>query len=194
MKKDYNSKKKATIAALSLVAVCLVVGLFYFVGNMGNEPPLPTESKPPIETEVIVPEIKTDVKPESTPTEGNTAADSTDKSTDTDVEKPSDGKPKTPEQATPPTEQPKTEDGKDRTPPPAESGKDHEFTPEDSDKKLEYKPEQTQPDSKPDQPQGGDTRPDGSVYVPGFGWVEDEGENSQGSAPNAGTGKPVGDM
>lgn len=191
MKKDYNSKKKTTIVALSLVAVCLVVGLVYVMGTMNNKPPaLPVESKPPVETEIVVPEIK----PESKPSEGNTAVDdTTDTSTDTNVEKPSDDKPKTPEEATPPAEQPKTEDDTDRTPPPAESGKDHEFTPEAPDKQPEYKPEQTQPDSKPDQPQGGDKQ-DGKIYFPGFGWVEEGGENSQGSAPNAGTGKPVGDM
>ena len=47
---------------------------------------------------------------------------------------------------------------------------------------------------EPEQPQGGETRSDGAVYVPGFGWVPYEGENSTETAPNAGTGKPVGEM
>lgn len=192
MKRDYNSKKKVTIAVLSLVVVCLVVGLVYVMGTMNNEPPaLPVESKPPVETEIVVPEIK----PESKPSEGSTAADDTpDTSTDINVEKPSDDKPKTPEEATPPAEQPKTEDDEDRTPPPAESGKDHEFTPEAPDKKPEYTPEQSKPDSKPDQPQGGEKK-DGQIYVPGFGWIQDEGGGSDvKDAPNAGTGDKVGDM
>lgn len=189
MKKNYDSKKKATIAALSLVAVCLVVGLFYFMGTKGNEPPLPTQSKPPVETEVVVPEIKV----ESKPTEGNTSVDNSGTSTDTNVEKPSDDKPKTPQEATSPAEQPKTEDGKDKTPPPAQSGKDHEFTPENPDKKPEYKPEQSKPNENTSQPKDGDKK-DGQIYIDGFGWIEDEGENTQTDGDFEITGEKVGDM
>lgn len=189
MKKDYNSKKKATIMALSLAAICLVGGLIYYVGSMGSEPPaLPVESKPPVETEVTVPEIK----PESTPsTEAPTASETqpetssqpttTTPSTNGDVaEKPSEGKPKSPTEATPPAEKPKETDKQAPVENPDDNGN--------------CQPEQ-KPQQEPDQPQGGDTRSDGAVYVPGFGWVEDSGEeNGTVVAPNAGTGDEIGDM
>lgn len=188
MKKDYNSKKKVTIAALSLVAVCLVVGLVYVMGTMNNEPPaLPVESKPPVETEIVVPEIK----PESTPsTEAPTVSETqpetssqptaTAPTTSGDVAaNPSEGKPKSPTEATPPAEKPKETDKQAPVENPDDNGN--------------CQPEQ-KPQQEPDQPQGGDTRSDGAIYVPGFGWVENEGENTQGTAPNAGTGKPIGDM
>ena len=64
MKKEYTTKKKAVIAALSLVAVCLAGGLFYYIGTMGGQPQeTPVESTAPVETQVVVPEIK----PEATP-------------------------------------------------------------------------------------------------------------------------------
>ncbi|MEG1570960.1 MAG: DUF6550 family protein [Clostridia bacterium] len=186
MKKDYNTKKKATIIALSLTAVCLAGGLFYYVSTLGGgEPPTtPVESQPTTESQIVVPEIK--------PNDATAQGDSTNSG---DVQdKPSDGKPKTPEAATPPAEPPKTEDGKDRTPPPAESGKDHEFTPEAPDQKPEYKPEQTQPNNNAGKPKDGDTK-DGKIYIDGFGWIENEGGGSDvKDAPNAGTGKPVGEM
>lgn len=188
MKKDYNSKKKATIVALSLVAVCLVVGLVYVMGTMNNEPPaLPVESKPPVETEIVVPEIK----PESTPsTEAPTVSETqpetssqpttTTPPTSGDVAaKPSEGKPKSPSVATPPAEKPKETDKQAPVENPDDNG----------NCQPEQKPQQEQ-----NQPQGGE-KEDGKIYVPGFGWIEDEGGGSNvHEAPNAGTGDQIGDM
>ena len=174
MKKNYTAKKKAVITALSLVAVCLAGGLFYYISNMGGQPPeTPVGSTPPAEVEVFVPEIKPETTPE-VKQDGNTSAvmpsetpeqSAPPASTEPQgqVSKPSDGKPKSPSEAVPPS-----------SPPPANS------------------PE-TEP--KQEQPQGGEKRSDGAIYVPGFGWVEDSGEeNETKTAPNAGTGEPVGDM
>ena len=183
MKKDYSTKKKAAIGALSIVAVCLAGGLFYYTGTMGGQPQeTPVESTAPVESQVVVPEIKPEATPKTTQTESNTSE--TDPSetpaepsqetaapagTETPAQsKPSDGKPKSPTEATPPSD------------PPGE-------TKQSSENSANSTQEQTQP-------QGGEKRSDGAIYVPGFGWVEYEGENSQGTAPNAGIGEPVGDM
>ena len=178
MKKNYTAKKKAVITALSLVAVCLAGGLFYYISNMGGQPPeTPVGSTPPAEVEVFVPEIKPETTPE-VKQDGNTSAVTPSETPEQSappastepqgqVSKPSDGKPKSPSEAVPPSSPPLAEPGKNPAP-------------------------KTEP--KQEQPQGGEKRSDGAVYVPGFGWVEYEGENSQGTAPNAGTGEPVGDM
>ena len=181
MKKDYNTKKKAAIAALSIVAVCLAGGLFYYTGTMGGQPQeAPVESTAPVETQVVMPEITTEPssttepQAETEPTPSTEPAKATGTETensfsgsntqDTTQSKPSDGKPKSPSEATPPSSPPtETENGSAGS-------------------------------SESEQPQAGEKRSDGKVYFPGFGWVEDEGENSQGTAPNAGTGEPVGDM
>lgn len=200
MKKDYNTKKKATIIALSLTAVCLAGGLFYYVGTLNNsEPPtLPTQTPPSTESQIVVPEIKPDGTQGST---DNSATISGTPSVEGDVQdKPSDGKPKTTEEATPPAEPPKTEDGKDKTPPKTpdtstpNTDKNHEFTPENPSKPPEYKPEQTKPNQDTGKPKDGDKK-DGKIYVDGFGWITDTNGNVEvEDAPNAGTGKPVGDM
>lgn len=173
MKKNYTAKKKAVITALSLVAVCLAGGLFYYISNMGGQPPeTPVGSTPPAEVEVFVPEIKPETTPE-VKQDGNTSAvtpsetpEQTAPPASTEpqgqVSKPSDGKPKSPSEAVPPS-----------SPPPANSPK-------------------TEP--KQEQPQGGEKK-DGKIFVPGFGWIDDEGGGSDvHEAPNAGTGEPVGDM
>ena len=188
MKKDYNTKKKATIIALSLTAVCVAAGLFYYVGTLGNnEPPtMPDESQPTTESQIVVPEIKpggtqeSNTGSESTPPPTTESSKPVSSETLNDAQgKPSDGKPKTPEQAVPPTKKPTEAD---------------KAPVENPDNNSQCQPEQ-KPKPEQDQPQGGDTKKDGSIYVPGFGWIEDSGEeNTTTTAPNAGTGKPVGEM
>lgn len=59
----------------------------------------------------------------------------------------------------------------------------------------EHNPQPEQSQQGTGNPQGGEKRSDGAIYVPGFGWIEDSGEaNSTTVAPNAGTGDAVGDM
>ena len=184
MNQEYNKKKKVTIIALSLAAFCLAGGLFYYMGTLDNSKPpaSQTESQPSSEVTVTVPEIKPEgtVSTDSTTgSSGDTESTEGTPSVTSDVqEKPSADKPKSPSEATPPTEAP------------AETDK---APVENPDTSGTCQPEHTaQPDTN--QPQGGETNSSGAVYVPGFGWVENEGENSNGTAPNAGTGDPIGDM
>ena len=195
MKNEYNKKKRITIIALSAVAVCLAGGLFWYMGTLGNtQPPVSqTESQPEIEPTVTVPEIKPEstsepstTAPETTPTPESTSEPEQESGSQTgtvtgDVQqKPSEGKPKTPAEATPPAEPPKDE---------AVSS----APVENPDAGGQCQPEHT-PQQEPDQPQGGEKQ-NGKIYVPGFGWIEDEGGGSNvHEAPNAGTGDPVGDM
>jgi len=80
--------------------------------------------------------------------------------------KTSDDKPKTPAEATPPAT------------PPAET--------EGSTSSTTVQPETSAP-------QSGDTNSSGQIYIPGFGWVENEGGGVEvEEAPNAGTGEKIG--
>lgn len=196
MKNEYNKKKRIAIITLSALAVCLAGGLFWYMGTLGNtQPPVvQTESQTEPEQTVTVPEIKpestqepsatvpeTTLEPETT-SQPETESSSPAGTVTGDVQaKPSEGKPKSPAEATPPAEPPKDT---------AESS----VPVENPDAGGQCQPEHT-PEPKPDQPQGGETRSDGAVYVPGFGWIEDSGEENQTIiAPNAGTGEPVGEM
>ena len=167
MKKDYNTKKKVLIGGLSLVAVCLIIGLLYFSSAAGGQAKTPAAtSSTPSESEVVVPET---AQPEATlPEESGTTVSSTQSETSSAPassaaqSKPSDGKPKTRSEATPPAKAPDNS---------------------------------SENSSKQSQPKGGEKRSDGAIYVPGFGWVENSGEqNRTESAPNAGTGDLIGDM
>jgi len=186
MKKEYTTKKKVVIAALSLVTICLAGGLFYYVSTMGGQPQeMPVESTAPVESQVVVPEIKPEATPKTAQTDSSTsdaapsensadtsqetAAPASSETQDTTQSKPSDGKPKSPSEAVAPSS------------PPAETNQGSGSSSNSTQEKK--------------QPQGGEKRSDGAVYVPGFGWVEDSGEeNKTNEAPNAGTGDPVGDM
>lgn len=185
MKKDYSTKKKAAITALSIVTVCLAGGLFYYVGTMGGQSQKsPVESTAPVESQAVVPEIKPEATPKPAQTDGNTSeidpaetpvepsqetvAPANSDTRDTTQNKTSDGKSKSPSEAIPPSS------------PPAESNQSSG----NSSNNIQ----------EPTQPQGGE-RQDGKIYVPGFGWIDDEGGGSDvREAPNAGTGEPVGDM
>ncbi|HWP51551.1 MAG TPA: DUF6550 family protein [Clostridia bacterium] len=178
MKKDYTVKKKAVITTLSLAAVCLAGGLFYYINTIGGQPPEAfTESLPPANVEVVLPDFEPEtsqgdsttsgaISPEK-PSEAPSQSMLTNDETQGQISKPSDGKPKSPSEAIPPS-----------SPPPAATDNN------------------TAPASEPnqEQPQGGDKK-DGKIFVPGFGWIEDEGGGSTvKEAPNAGTGDPIGNM
>lgn len=182
MKKDHKLKKKVIITTLSLAAVCLAGGLFYYINTIGGQPPEAfTESLSPANVEVVVPDLEPKTAPninqgDSTtsgamlsekPSEAPAQSTLTSDETQGQVSKPSDGKPKSPTEAVPPS-----------SPPSAAT---------DNNAVPESEPYQ-------EQPQGGDKK-DGKIFVPGFGWIEDEGGGSTvKEAPNAGTGDPVGDM
>lgn len=195
MKNEYNKKKRIAIITLSALAVCLAGGLFWYMGTLGNtQPPVvQTESQTEPEQTVTVPEIKPEstqepstTAPETTPEPETTSQPETESSSPAgtvtgDVQaKPSEGKPKSPAEATPPAEPPKDTD-------------ESSVPVENPDAGGQCQPEHT-PEPEPDQPQGGEKQ-NGKIYVPGFGWIEDEGGGSNvHEAPNAGTGEPVGEM
>ena len=54
-------------------------------------------------------------------------------------------------------------------------------------------PAQSEPESTPDQPQGGDTQ-DGKVYLPGFGWVTDTGSSGTTADDMYENGNKIGEM
>ena len=71
MKNEYNMKKRITITVLSVTAVCLAGGLFWYMGTLGNtQPPaVQTESQP--EPTVTVPEIAPESMGEAGTVDGN---------------------------------------------------------------------------------------------------------------------------
>ncbi len=178
MKKDFNTKKKITVVALSVVAVCIAGGLLYSIGGTEqvpqNEPS--EEVSKEVDVDIVVPEISdvividpsTDIIVEDEKgddvddvIETNPVTSSTDEE-----------KPKTKDDAVAPT---------DDTPPEVD---------ENGEEELKV----VEPNKVEDTPASGETSSDGSVYVPGFGWVPYEGENSNIDAPNAGTGDSIGTM
>ena len=175
MNKNYKNKKRIAIIILSILAVCLAVGLVWYVGTMGKaELPLVEPEVPETETTVTVPEIDTTgtIEPEREPeaeaeetqmeTEelftGETSGEETATVPAETQPARTDGKPQSPKDAVPPTA------------PPAETESTAAVESPDGDGNCQ--PEHTQP-------QGGDTDPAGAVYVPGFGYIESSGPNRQ---------------
>ena len=107
------------------------------------------------EDEIVVPPIKI-LKTQSTNKNG--VDKGTDQTIQKDVEKP---KEPTKEQLTNPTQKP---NGEKVTEPP--TNVDHEKV----EKPVELP-------KKKDEPKGGDTNNKGQTYLPGFGWIENSGEN-----------------
>lgn len=197
--KNYFTKKKITITVLAFVAVFLVGGLWLHMDSMKNKEPAKVfddattpeqesddlEISVPIGSERSTQSTQGEQATEETESGGSEAQENvsagsitiTDGTGTGGQSKPSDGKPKTPAEATPP-----------ETPGNVTQNDNGTNSSPDSSTTAPANPE-------PDTPQGGETNSSGAIYVPGFGWVEDSGEeNSQGTAPNAGTGDVVGDM
>lgn len=173
MKKEIKNKKKLLVIGLAALCCCLVVGLFVYLGGMGGKAPdtiatdLAQEDNSASVPDIAIPE--NDAPDISVPAAIQA---------DTPASEPDTDRPKTPEDAVPPE------------PPAVENEEDLQ----NAEQPPAYTPEQTEPSAQPSGPQGGDINGNGEIWVPGFGWVPYGGENSQGTAPNAGTGDPVGDM
>ena len=182
MKKNYNEKKKAVIVALSFVVVCLAGGLFYYINTIGSQPQevmIESISPSPSQSEVKVPEIETTAEKIQSNTEDVPAAVLSSEDTDEEKSdakneantvpsvnetqsqkktKPSDGKPKSPNEATPPAEPPT----KNETTVSTEKTNDEKQSPTENTPQPETKQEST-------------TSSPNSVYVPGFGNIEPSG-------------------
>jgi len=190
MKNNYDTKKKLTIVALSAVALLLAGGLWISMRPSGNSDPTDViaEEETQAEQNVDIQEVKStaDSKPQNTSTSATASTETTtNKNAGSDDQeaggqaKTSDHKPKTPAEATPP-ETPAT-----TTHDPADA----------ADSKTPPKSTKTPAEPKTNTPASGEKNSKGQIYVPGFGWVDDSGEeNSQGTAPNAGSGEDIGDM
>ena len=208
MNKNYKNKKRVTIIILSILAVCLAVGLIWYVGTLGKaELPLVEPEVPETETTVTVPEIDTtgimepERETESESEQGREpAAETGQTEMQPETEEPSTEETSREEIITVPAEtQPVRTDGKLQSPkdavppaaPPAEA--DSAAAVENPDGDGNCQPEHTQPQEN--QPQGGDTNPAGAVYVPGFGYIESSGPNEQGTSHTDGDwNKQIGTM
>ena len=180
MNKESKTNKRLLIAGLFALCLCLAVALFVHLGNMGGEAADPQITDPPPDSELVsVAEIEPATEPTTEPDLAPEPVEVPPVTTPQAEESQPTDRPKTPEEATPP-EPPVVEDETEVTNPAQPPA---------------YTPEQTQPSAQPSSTQGGDTNSSGQASVPGLGWVTSPDEpNTQGTAPNAGTGDPVGDM
>ncbi len=195
MNKNYNSKKRITIAMLSVLAVCLAGGLAWYMGLMG---------KPAAEPEglVTVPETDTGgtVEQEAEPQQSTEATGEEETGTidaGEGIEDAGEEPGKEPwrkedgaEPGDPSTERQGIEDtsATSETPPsqPEEDDRTQtEMLPSEpsieADGSADVEKQARDEDSQPghSQPQGADTVPEGMVYVPGFGYIESSGPNRQ---------------
>ncbi|MBU5311572.1 hypothetical protein KQI38_05990 [Tissierella carlieri] len=125
------------------------------------------------EDEIIVPPIKT---PDTQSTNKNGVDKGTEQTIQKNVEKP---KEPTKEQLTDPTQKP--------------NGEKVTESPVNVDHEKVEKPEEL-PKQK-DEPKGGDVNNKGQTYLPGFGWIENSGENQGTEVDGDGDiNKQIGDM
>lgn len=184
-------KKRLIIVGLAAAAVCLSVGLglFLYTKN-GNAMPAVATGKTDITEEVVVPKItlpeketeeaesvsETATEEESDGIEDESTSGSGATGSTTATQKPSAGKPKTPEEVILPEE-------------PSElKNPEAEISPEETPEYVEPVTEET--------PKGGERRDDGAIYVPGFGYIKGSGEPNQSIDTDNGmhNGNMVGEM
>lgn len=176
MKKEYDKTKKLVIGGLAIVAVCLVVGLCWYLGTIGHN-----EAQEEALVETATDDIKVTV-PETTVPVGE-RTDELEETEDSEaentlVEEDAEQKPQTKEEAQQPESKPEVTD---------------DNAVNNSGKAPQYEPEVTQP-QQPQDPPGG-TNSGGKIYVPGFGYVDDPGVPAGESAGSDGDwNKQVGDM
>lgn len=180
--KIINDKTKKWLVVIGCLAVCVVLVVLIgsrFTSEKPVDQPLPSQASQPTDVTVNTDaEKEKDVvvtPPDTSPTVGTdngAVSTGTDQTIQGDVSKPEYSE----DQLTDPSQKP---NGEKVTEPPASA----------------EPPKSTPKPTQPDTPKSGDRNDKGEIYVPGFGWVEDSGEdNTQEEAPNAGTGDPIGDM
>lgn len=167
-----NTKNQRRLLVLGLAVLCIALAavLFTFVGGGEKNNPHPSANnvsrkagvkkrQTPAKTEVPVPAVtKTPVTTSSSLQSGKDEVLNVDKQQKVEV-----SVAKTPEKPAEPAK-PVIKDKKVLKNP---------------NKKPEYDKSQTTVDPKSSQPKSGDKK-NGKVYIPGFGWVKDEGGGSQG--------------
>ena len=174
--KNINDKTKRRLIVsggliISLILIVLISGQFR--KEPIAEAELPNQSEESIGMILDIPEIEiTD-----TETKDNGAIDTgTEQTIQGNPEKP---KEPTKKQLEDPTQKP--------------NGEKVETSPEPVDHNEVEKPVETP--KKDDEPQGGDTNNKGQTYLPGFGWIENSGENQGTTAEDMyENGNKIGDM
>lgn len=165
-----KTKRAALIAAGLLLCAVVAVGISsrFKAAPKADDPTISdnvVETKDPV-VDIKEPEVKVDIKtePPAQTTDPGQGADSS--GTDQTIQE-TPTKPEAPEP-------PKT---------PGQTDTDH--TAEDvpkEDRNTEappsYEPEQTEVKPQPTEPAGGSTDSNGKVYVPGFGYIESQGEGT----------------
>lgn len=199
MKKNDKTKRMALTAGLSLLCVCLICGLCFYMDRMADtpRPALPATSQgqggDATVPGITVPEVSGEIRPVDPPAE-----DSAESGDPAATVPPVESNPVTvlPEaQGDKGTAAQRQEEKENATPPsvpPDQLGDDVEYGVQ-----PEHDPETTPPPVNPPQgPQGGDTNSKGQIYLPGFGWVEDtSGQNTQSGTDNGlHNGNKVGEM
>ena len=159
-----KTKKRLTIAAVSVLGLALVVAIEMQFAKTSDKPdtlPQTEQGSSEVTPEVQQPGVVV-TPPDTTPSQ---PAESLPPQTDLPEQKlqPDPVKPEAPEN-------PKTTDGTDRTP---SSDKNHAFTPENPDAPPAYQPEDTE--KKPTPPP--ESKPQGGGGLPGFDNVPDGGAN-----------------
>ncbi|ODA43171.1 DUF6550 family protein [Desulfosporosinus sp. BG] len=185
-KLNVKTQKRLLVSGLAVLCVVLVIAVFSFVGGSGEKDKSNIANN--ISNNVTVDDIKTDDKAGVSvpnimaPTNGTESQTSSNVVLDIDkqqdVEVPIAETPQKPAEP----EKPVVKD---------------EGALKNPDTPPVYDKEQTTVEKKSSEPKSGDKK-DGQVYIPGFGWVKDEGGGSQGvKVGNEGdklTGNKVGQM
>lgn len=193
MKLTEKTKRRLTVAGLGVVSIALVIAItLQFKTEVPNEPELlPTQavsSEVPPSVDIPDPSTLSSETPKISvpsiePTETPAVAEGADTGISTGTEQSIQAEPTKPPA---PTEAPKTE---------VSTSKEENPTVNPS-KTSENKTEGTVK-TTPQEPAGGEKK-DGKIYVPGFGWIEDEGggvkQETVGNEGDELTGNKVGQM
>ncbi len=158
MKKEYEVRKKLAIVILTLLAVCMAGGLFWYMrrASLLQEPDISRVQELTAEIRITVPPIVT-AKEEMQEKPEEQSED--EPGTEDAVEQQGDIWPLTKEEAAEPGEQPQLVD---------------ETMVTDPNQEPQYIPDTTGQEPLVE-PVGGTVNDDGQIYVPGFGYVPDPG-------------------
>lgn len=178
-----KTKKRLTIAAVSVLGLALVVAIGIQFAKVPDKPDTLPQSEQGSSS--VTPEVQPPPDVVVTPPNHTSSqpVETLPPQTDLPEQKlqPDPVKPEAPEN-------PKTADGTDRTP---SSDKNHDFTPESPDAPPVYRPEDTE--KKPTPPP--ESKPQGSGGLPGFDNVPDGGANQVTNADDMyENGNKIGDM
>lgn len=174
-----KTQKRLLVSGLAALCVVLVVAVFSFFGG-SSEKDKSNIAVNDISNNVTVSDIKADYKsgvsvPNVTEVPTNGTESQTSSNIVLDISKQQD------------IEVPITEPQKKPSEPEKPVVKNETET-KNPDKPPVYDKQQTTVETKSSEPKSGDKK-DGKVYIPGFGWVKDEGGGSQGKV-----GKSDGDI